>query len=407
MQEIYLARQSIVDRNESLVAFELLFRSANTTAAGVVDNTHATAQVMVNAFNEMGIAQVLGANKGYINVDAVLLHSDLIEMLPKQQIVIELLESITIDAKIIERCRELKAKGFSLALDDIVEVNDENKPLLGIVDIIKLDLMAIPPERLSSLVNELKRYSIKLLAEKVEDREQAKICIELGFDLFQGYYFSRPQMLTGKRTNPSKMALLRIFSMMASGAENQEIEDAFKEHADLTYNLMRLVNSNGSGLTTKISSVKNGLMVLGMRPLKRWVQLLLYASDKGSQTVSPLMQLAATRGKFMELIAHHESGGSRDYADRAFMVGMLSLLDVLLGEPLDVILARLNLHEEVELALTHYAGKLGSLLSHCKMFESGDQNGMRDTLLSHPSFNMEAFNKAQLEALSWANNIAI
>jgi EAL and modified HD-GYP domain-containing signal transduction protein len=214
-------------------------------------------------------------------------------------------------------------------------------------------------------------------------------------------------MLKGKRTNPSKMALLRIFSMMASGAENQEIEDAFKEHADLTYNLMRLVNSNGSGLTTKISSVKNGLMVLGMRPLKRWVQLLLYASDKGSQTVSPLMQLAATRGKFMELIAHHESDGDRDYADRAFMVGMLSLLDVLLGEPLDTILAHLNLHEEVELALTHYDGMLGSLLSHCKMFESGDLEAVRDSLLSHPSFSMEEFNKAQLEALFWANNIAI
>jgi len=407
MQEIYLARQSIVDRNESLVAFELLFRSANSTVAGVVDNTHATAQVMVNAFNEMGIAQVLGANKGFINVDAVLLHSDLIEMLPKQQIVIELLESISIDAKIIERCRELKAKGFSMALDDIVEVNDENKALLGIVDIIKLDLMGIAPKRLCSLVNELKRYPVKLLAEKVEDREQAKICIDLGFDLFQGYYFSRPQILTGKRTNPSKMALLRIFSMMARGAENLEIENEFKEHADLTYNLMRMVNSNGTGLTTKISSVKNGLMVLGMRPLKRWVQLLLYASDNGRHTVSPLMQLAATRGKFMELIAQQENVGNRDYADRAFMVGMLSLLDVLLGEPLDVILARLSLHEEVELALTRYDGKLGSLLSHCKMFESGNLEAVRETQFSHPSFSMEAFNKAQLEALSWANNIAL
>jgi len=407
MQEIYLARQPIVDRNESLVAFELLFRSANTTVAGVVDDTHATAQVMVNAFNEMGISEVLGTNKGFINVDAVVLHGDLIEMLPKQQIVIELLESITIDAKIIERCRELKAKGFSIALDDVEEVNDANKPLLGIVDIIKLDLMAIAPKDLCSIVNELKRYPVKLLAEKVEYREQAKICVDLGFDLFQGYYFSRPQMLTGKRTNPSKMVLLRIFSMMISGAENQDIADAFKEHADLSYCLMRLVNSPGVGFATKISSLKQGLMVLGREQLKRWVQLLLYASDNGSYKASPLMQLAASRGKFMELIAHRESGGDRDYSDRAFMVGMLSLLDVLLGESLDVILARLNLNEEVQLALTHYVGKLGSLLSHCKMLESVDINAVHETLILHPTLTIEELNRAQLEAMGWANNIAI
>ena len=407
MQEIFIARQPIVDRNEGLVAFELLFRSANKLEAGVVDDTQATAQVVVNAFGEMGIAEVLGVNKGFINVDAVFLHSDLLELLPKEQVVIELLETISINASIITRCRELKAKGFTLALDDVVELSDDIKPLLDIVDIIKLDLMEISPEHLPSLVKELKRYPIKLLAEKVEDREQAKHCIEMGFDLFQGYHFARPEMLSGKRANPSKIALLRIFSMMASNAENQEIEDAFKEHADLTYNLMRMVNSAGSGLTTKISSLKHGLMVLGRGPLKRWVQLLLYASDKGNNAISPLMQLAATRGKLMELIALHESEGDRDYADRAFMVGMLSLLDALLGEPLQAILARMNMQEDVEAALLRHDGGLGHLLSHCKMLESGDFESIIIALSSHPSLTLESLNKAQLEAMSWANNIAI
>lgn len=407
MQEIFLARQPIVDRDGGLVAFELLFRSANKADAGVVDDTHATAQVVVNAFGEMAIAEVLGAHKGFINVDAIFLHSDLLELLPKQQVVIELLETISINAAIIARCRELKAMGFSLALDDVVELNEEIKPLLSIVDIIKLDLMAIPSEHLPTLVKELKRYPVKLLAEKVEDREQARRCVKMGFDLFQGYYFARPEMLTGKRANPSNMALLRIFSMMASGAENQEIEETFKEQADLAYKLMRMVNSPGSGMATKISSFKHGLMVLGRGPLKRWVQLLLYASDKDSNTVSPLMQLAATRGKLMELIARHESGGDRDYADRAFMIGMLSLLDALLGEPLPEILARMNLQEDVVAALLHHEGALGDLLNHCKMLEAGNFESVREALHSHPSLTLDALNKAQLEALGWANSISV
>jgi EAL and modified HD-GYP domain-containing signal transduction protein len=405
MQEIFIARQPIVDRNEVLVAFELLFRSANRSDAGVVDDTHATSQVVVNAFGEMGIAKVLGTSKGFVNVDAVFLQSDLIELLPKEQVVIELLETISINRQIVERCAELKAKGFSLALDDVVELSDDIKPLLELVDIVKLDLMAIDPALLPGLVKKLKRYPVKLLAEKVEDRDQAKRCIDMGFDLFQGYYFARPQLMTGKRTQPSKIALLRIFSMMANEADFQQIENEFKEHADLTYNLMRMVNSSASGLATKISSLKHGLMVLGRGPLTRWVQLLLYASDKGANTVSPLMQLAATRGKLMELIAQIERAGDRDYADRAFMVGMLSLLDTLLGEPLPDILARMNLHEEVVAALKNQQGGLGDLLGHCRMLESGDFDAISAALRLHPSLTIDTLNKAQLEALAWANNI--
>ncbi len=335
MQDIFIARQPIVDRKESLVAFELLFRSAHgSTESGVVDDTHATAQVLVNAFGEMGIADVLGAHRGFINLDAEFLHSDLIELLPKQQVMLELLETIKIDDAIIARCHELKAKGFSLALDDVVELSDEIKPLLGLVEVVKLDLMLIDPARLPALVKELKRFPVKLLAEKVEDREQAKRCMDMGFDLFQGYHFARPEMLSGKRSDPSKMVLIRLLSMMLEDVENDEIEEAFKENADLTYNLMRMVNSVGTGLATKISSLKHGLMVLGRQPLRRWVQLLLYASNKGTITVSPLMQLAATRGKLLELVAQQERSDDKDYADRAFMVGMLSLLDALLGEPL-------------------------------------------------------------------------
>ncbi len=405
MQKIFLARQPIVDRRENLLAFELLFRSANSEAAEVVDGTHATAQVMVNAFEEMGIADVLGVHKGFVNLDADLLHSDLIELLPRNQVVIELLETITIDAAIITRCHELKEKGFSLALDDVVELKDEIKPLLGVVEVVKLDLMQIGPARLSGLVSELKQYPVKLLAEKVEDREQARRCLEMGFDMFQGYYFARPEILSGKRTNPSRLVLLRILTLMLSGADNSEIEEAFKEHAELAYNLMRMVNSVGTGLGTKISSVKHGLVVMGRLPLQRWVQLLLYASNKVQGKVSPLMQLAATRGKFMELVAQQECPHDIDYADRAFMVGMMSLLDTLIGESLAEIVSRISLHEEVENALLKRSGDMGELLALCESLETDDMASLQQKLCTHSRLSVNELNNAQLKALSWANAI--
>ena len=407
-QQFFLARQPILDRKESLCAFELLFRSAEKSLeAGVVSDTHATAQVMLNVFGDMGIANVLGAHKGFINLDAEFLHSDMVELLPRNQVVIELLETIEIDEAVVSRCRDLKAMGFCLALDDVLGLGDDIKPLLGVVDVIKLDLTQIAPAELPALVKEFKKYPVKLLAEKVEDREQAKSCMEMGFDLFQGYYFARPEMLSGKRADASKMVLLRILTLMLSGAENDKIVNAFKEHPTLSYNLLRMVNSAGNNLAVKISSLGHGLMVLGRRALQRWVQLLLYASGKEGTTVSPLMQLAATRAKLMELVARQMRQRDIDYADRAFMVGMLSLLDVLMDEPLHDIVGRMSLQEEIEAALLQRSGDLGDLLALCGEIESCDTAAVQKRLHSRPTLNVDALNGAQLEALGWANSIAM
>jgi len=168
-----------------------------------------------------------------------------------------------------------------------------------------------------------------------------------------------------------------------------------------------MVNSAGTGLTTKISSLKHGMMVLGRQPLRRWVQLLLYASNQGNVTVSPLMQLAATRGKLLELVAQQEHPDDRDYADRAFMVGMLSLLDALMGEPLPEILSRMSLNEEVEAALLKHEGSLGGLLALSDKIETGNLPEIQELLQAHPSLTMEALNTAQLDALGWANKIVL
>lgn len=407
MQQFYLARQPIMDRREQLCAFELLFRSARSAEAGVVDNMHATAQVMVNAFGDIGISGVLGSHKGFINLDAEFLYSDMIELLPRNQVVLELLETIVIDAAVVARCRDLKAMGFSLALDDVLNMGEEIKPLLNVVDVVKMDLSLIASDQLPALVNEFKKYPVKLLAEKVEDRAQASACMEMGFDLFQGYYFARPEMLSGKRADPAKMALLRILTLMLSDAENERIVDEFKAHPTLSYDLLRMVNAAGNNMTVKISSLGHGLMVLGRRALQRWVQLLLYASGNGGGMYNPLMQLAATRAKLMELIAHRVRPSDRDYAERAFMVGMLSLLDTLMGAPLPEIVARMSLQDDIEAALLHRSGDLGDLLALCGDVEACDTAAIQSRLSLHPGLDSNALNEAQMAAMGWANNLAM
>lgn len=408
MQQFFLARQPILDRKESLCAFELLFRTGgNATGEVVADDAHASAQLMLNVFWELGIAEVLGAHKGFIHLDAELLRSEAVELLPKQQVVLELLNTVVIDEAVIARCRELKAMGFSLALDNLSHLDETIRPLLGVVDVVKLNLEKIDPAQLPGLVNSFRQYPVKLLAEKVESREQARKCMAMGFDMFQGYYFSSPVVFSGKRVDPSKVTLLRILTLMLSGAENDKIVNAFKEQPILSYHLLRMVNSVGSNLTVKISSLSHGLMVLGRRALQRWVQLLLYASGKEGTTVNPLMQLAATRAKLMELVAKQVRPRDLDYADRAFMIGMLSLLDVLMEEALPDIVARMNLSDEIKAALLEGSGDLGDLLDLCVELELGDATAVQKKLAARPGLSVDALNMAQTEALRWANNIAM
>lgn len=407
LRQIFLARQPILDRDQDLFAYELLFRSGDTATAEVGDDLQATASVIIHAFSEMEVGEVLGDKPGFVNVSADLLLSDMVELLPRDQVVLELLETVAIDEEIVERCRALRAMGFILALDDFVSLDDCYRPLLDIVDVVKIDLMAVDPAHLADLARQLRAWPVRLLAEKVDRPEQTEHCLALGFSLFQGYYFARPMLLSGKRVAPSTLALLSLLGLVLGDAEIAEIEQAFKHDPNLTYNLLRLVNSVGSGVAHKINSLKHAIVVLGRRQLQRWLQLLLFtAHQRGTgHYPSPLMQLAATRGRLLEILAGHQ-GGDPEHQDQAFMVGIMSLLDALLEMPLADIVARLNLAEAVRLALLEREGPLGRLLQLAERLEQGDFAATADLLRQSPGLELEAVTEAQLEAMTWANDIA-
>lgn len=405
-QEIFLGRQPILDRNQRLVAYELLFRAGQANSATVTNDVLATSSVILHAFSDMGIESVLGACRGFINFDAELLHSDVIEILPKEQIVLELLETIEIDDAVVARCRELKRSGFTLALDDFVFA-EAYRPLLELVDIVKVDLLLHDREELREAVAQLKQWPVELLAEKVDSKEQAQYCMELGFDFFQGYYFAKPSILSTRRADPANLTLMRLLGLVLSDADTNEIEQVFKQSPSLTYNLMRLINSVATGVGRQIGSVSQAIMVLGRRHLQRWLQLLLFSLQPGSPHPSPLLMLAAGRGKMMEILASQADPPDSDFEDRAFMTGILSLLDVLLGKSLDEITTEIILADDVKAALLRREGKLGGLLRLAELSEKADSVEASQELAHSLGLSLGDIARAEIEALRWVNEIAV
>lgn len=399
----FLGRQPILDRRGDIHAYELLFRSSSTNAAHIIDDHHATIQVITRAFGELGIQAVVGEALGFVNLDTQLLTCEAVDALPSERIVLEILESTHFTPEAIDCCQRLHAKGYRLALDDITALDPAHHEVLPYVSYVKVDLQGMPDESLRKLVAQLKPLDISLLAEKVETHRQHELCAELGFDYFQGYYFAHPEVLSGKNVNPAQHQMLRVVQLLQNDADTRRIEAVFKEDTKLTYNLLRLVNSVAMGMRTRINSVQHAMTLLGRKQLQRWLSLLLFAHRDGPRFPDPLAVMAACRGRFMELLAQ-ESGDSREFAEQAFMTGMMSLLEAVLEIPMERIAEELNLAQPIRAALIEREGRLGALLRLMECIECYD-TACLNTQLVGLQLTLDQLTAAEITAMAWANNI--
>lgn len=403
---LFLGRQPILDRRGNLVAFELLFRSSQANGAHIDDDLLATATVINHAFSELGVEAVLGHFTGYINLSASLLMSEVIELLPKERVVLEVLETVEINDALVARLRELRAAGFRLALDDFAGDTERYARILDFIDVVKVEIPGHSDAELVETTARLRRWPVRLLAEKVDTREQVDRCMALGYELFQGYYFAKPTVLEGKRLSHTESAIMQLVGLVVSDADTTEIEQIFKQNPDLTINLLRLVNSVSIGARTRINSLKEAIAVLGRSQLQRWLQLLMFATaaSPDAQFPSPLLMLAATRGKLMELMST-AAGGARQ-ADDAFLAGILSLVGALLGRPLEEILASLAVPEQVRAAVLKREGRLGDLLNLAVQVELSDVPGIERQIERIDGLNAMRVGEAYVGAIEWANSIA-
>jgi EAL and modified HD-GYP domain-containing signal transduction protein len=403
--QLFLGRQPILDRDQQLFAYELLFRNGSRNFAEVTDGVQATATVIANAFTELGVEAALGNHRGFINVDEQFLFSDMLELLPRHAVVLEILETVPPTPAVIERCIALKAAGFTLALDDVIQLEPEFAELLALVEIVKVDIQPLSRVQLMQLTMKLKPMGKQLLAEKVDSREQMEQCLKLGFTLFQGYYFAKPTIISGKKLDHSQLSLMKLMGLLLGDAATAELEAALKPEPGLTINLLRMTNSVGAGCSEKITSLGHAITVLGRRQLQRWLQLLVFASGNQNATSNPLLLLAATRGRLMELLAAELRSGDNAFADQAFMAGIMSLMPALVGLPIADIVAPLGLTADVRDALCAGSGPLGALLRLAESSETGDIARLTAALDELPGLSPKALNRSQTQALQWTNSI--
>ncbi|WP_338764464.1 EAL domain-containing protein [Massilia sp. METH4] len=399
----FLARQPILNRSQRLVAYELLYRNAESGDAQVTDGKAATASVIAHA-SELGMQKVVGEQLAYVNVDTEGLMSDFIHFLPNDKVILEVLESVDATPDVVARVTELKRAGYKFALDDVVGASDSLAKLQPLMDVIKIDIKGMERNSLEQLTRSLKNPKQKLLAEKVETQEEFRHCMELGFEYFQGYYFARPVILSGKKIAPSQMAVMHLLELLASDADQRDIERGIKLDPLITLNLLRLVNTPAVGARFRINSVGHALIVLGRRQLQRWLQILLYV--KGQQYDSPLLQLATTRGKTMENLLEHLRPGERIGADIGFTVGIMSLMDTLFSVPMPEILDSVNVLSEVRAALLHRTGEYGDVLKLIEMVEQAQEGPELTGLLHRLNLSPSALYGSQLAAYEWLNEYA-
>ncbi len=401
--QFFLGRQAIVGRRDELIAYELLFRSSQVNAAFIVDDVAASAAVIKHMFVSLGIGAALGGKLGFINVSEHLLLDDSIELLPPGQVVLELLESVPLTPGIIARCKALKDAGYALAVDDLTQIMQAHEPLLPLIDVVKIDVMAMQPAQIEATVRALKPYKLKLLAEKIDAPEQFNFCLNLDFDLFQGYFFAKPVILTGYSIPPSALVLLNLLSLIAADAEIHEIEDVLKRSPDLTMHLLKMVNSAAFNLERKISSVRSAIVMLGRIQLARLIQIMLFSQQSnGRGAANPLLQTAVIRGRMMEGLA-----GLLGYPalrNRAFMAGILSLAGTLFHQPLAQLLESINLETSIREALLNRAGQLGTMLQMVEACERPGDAQTAQLLTTLGLTNLDAFNRLHTEALTWASH---
>lgn len=407
LAELFLGRQPILNHDQAIVGYELLFRAGPENRAEVACERQATAEVVVAAFAELGIANALGTRWGVINVDAEFVCDDAVELLPKNQVVLELAAAELAEPLVLGRCRELRKRGYAVSVSGIGEFDESARALVGAVDIVRIDAGAIDAPAQAGLVGSLARLPIKLLADRVESQEAMQRCRALGFRLFQGFYFAKPAVIHGRKLDPSLATIVQIINMLSEDADIGAIEAAFKHQPALTINLLRLSNSVGVGLAARVSSVRHALNLLGRRQLQRWLQLLLIAGPGESADVggNALMQLAALRGRMLELLASRRYIGNRNLADMAFLAGILSVMPAALGLPMVEILAQIAVAPEVRRALARGEGEVGQLVQLIDRYDANDIDGCAALLAQIGGLSQTALNTCLTDALAWVQQL--
>lgn len=393
MADCFIGRQPIFNRRDEVYAYELLYRSQVTSHAGDIDLDVATSQVIMNAFVEIGLENIVGHRLAFINMTRQFLVTPELMCFPPEQVVLEIHEEAGADDEIRAAVNRLKVLGYTLALDGYHSAA-AHAPLYPFADIVKLDAAALDEATLRAELDKLAGQDIMVMAKRVETVEERAQLAEMGCDYFQGHYLATAKVMTAKRLPTNKMAILQLLAKISDpNTDIEELENLISLDASLSLRVLRFVNSPLSGLARQVDSIHQAVVFLGRDIIKNWVMLLTIANL--DDVIPELVTTAFVRAKLCESLAG-ECG--LDAKDSFFTVGMFSLVDAMMGVSTESLLESLPFSEEMEMALLEHSGERGEALRCSQELELGAPGGTR--FLDVPS---ERISELYLDALQWAD----
>lgn len=392
------ARQPIFDKSLQVIGYELLFRSGAHNSAQFIDGDQASSHVLLYAFGEHRIQDIIGNKKAFINFTKSLLVTP--PPLPPQQLVIEVLEDIKSDQSVLDGLKNLRRQGYEIALDDFF-INEDSMQFVKYAHIIKIDILAQPMATVAETIRKLRPYKVKLLAEKIETHAMMQDCIKLGFDWFQGYFLSKPQVIQGIKVTGGTSALLQLLACLtADEVDIDQVIKAIGSDPRISFKILKLVNASANGLNRKIESLNQAVMLLGINQIRNWASLLLLSSNEDKP--EELCVLGSTRAKLCEYIGNQIE--NKRLGESCFTLGLLSTFDAFLDLPMEKVIAQLNLSDDMKDALLHHKGRLGHVLALVIHLERSNWPKILP-ILHHYKLSEETLAVLYADAISWANAV--
>jgi len=397
---MFIARQPIFDKNLDVYGYELLFRlDIDSNFFGGASSTAATASVIGELF-ESGIDCIVEDRHAFVNFDEDFILSDGLELISPNILVIEMLENIKINSNLIERLNDLKSKGYKIALDDFIE-DYNDYPLIPLADIIKFDLIATPLETIKSEIYQAISQNKILLAEKIETNEEFLKSKEMGFHLFQGYFFSKPSIASKSTTHAtSKIQYIRLIEeLKKEDCSYENLAMIIEKDVNLAYRLMRIVSIRSEDNFTY--SIKNALIYMGMKEIEKWINILMI-QDLGKSKPIELIKTSLIRTKFAESIALQCE--LKVIKSESAMMGLFSTLDAILDQDISEALGDISIPNIITEALIHHRGILFPVYELFMAYEKGDWIKTEE-VLKKIDINKYVLSEQYLAAIDWANEI--
>ncbi|MBN1930707.1 MAG: HDOD domain-containing protein [Desulfobacterales bacterium] len=397
----YVARQPIFNTNMKIYGYELLFREGIMSFAPDIDGDKATCEVLSNTFLTSDLQKYTSGKKAFINFTRNLIVNLIPLLFPNDIAVVEILENVGAEDPVIDACRQIAQKGYLIALDDFIYKSDL-EPLIQLSDIIKIDFRQGTLEKIQDNVEQIRKYKKKLLAEKIESYGEFKTAVEMGFDYFQGYFFSKPVTIKGKKLSIPKLNLLRIIIEVNKREFNlEQLEKLISDDVRISYKLLSHINSAYHRRVLEISSIKQAIVLLGEVEIKRLFSVLAM-TKLAKNKPHELIRISAVRANFCEILGINY--GTNVSARELFTLGLFSLIDAIMDDSMENIMEKVPLSKNIKDALVYKTGFLSHFIELVQAYEKG--NWQEVTVFSK-KLNIEEnkLPKIYLQALKLADTL--